>query len=256
MESRTVKILKTVITLAALLVIAACSSTPDKSDTELRKAAETNTALGRQYLDRGQYEISLEKLKRAVGYDKTYAPAHTMLGVLYETIGEMDDAEAEYRLAVRYDPKDGEVNNNLGAFLCANGKPGEADAYFNTAIEDPFYTTPGVALTNAGSCALQRGELDNAEKYLRQSLELDQRTPAALLAMAEVSYRKESFLRARAFLQRYEAVGPDTQESLYLGYLVETALGDAESAERYRSDLREQFPGSIQAGEPAGRETG
>ena len=39
-------------------------------------------------MDRGQYEIALEKLKKAVAYDKTYAPAHTMLGVLYETIGE------------------------------------------------------------------------------------------------------------------------------------------------------------------------
>ena len=148
----------------ALLLLPACSGTPEKSDSENRKAAETNTALGRQYMDRGQYEISLEKLKRAVSYDQTYAPAHTMLGVLYETIGETESAEKEYRLAVKHDPTDGDVNNNLGAFLCGIGKRKEADQYFRTAVEDPFYTTPEIALSNAGSCALARGDLDKAEE--------------------------------------------------------------------------------------------
>lgn len=239
--------------LLALLLAAGCVSEPKKSDAELRKAAETNTALGRQYLDRGQYEVALEKLKRAVAYDQTYAPAHTLLGVLYETIGEFQDAEAEYRLAVRYDPEDGDVNNNLGAFLCQNGKPGEAGPYFDTAVDDPFYTTPQVALTNAGACALARGELDKAESYLRQSLQIDQRSGAALLPMAEVSYRQGSYLRARAFLQRYEAVAPASEESLQLGIMIETALGDERSVEKYRTELKEKYPGSVQAGLRAGQ---
>ena len=142
---------RTVVTLSAALLLAACASAPGRSETDARKAAETNTALGRQYLDRGQYEISLEKLKRAVAFDETYAPAHTMLGVLYETIGDREMAEAEYRKAVRHDPTDGSVNNNLGAFLCGVGKREEADRFFRTAIEDPFYQTPQVAQSNAGS---------------------------------------------------------------------------------------------------------
>lgn len=244
------------IALAALLLIAACSSSPKKTDEDLRKAAETNTALGRQYMDRGQYEIALEKLKRAVANDRSYAPAHTMLGVLYENIGELDDAESEFRLAVKYDPKDGDVNNNLGAFLCRNDMAGEAEPYFQAALKDPFYTTPQIALTNAGSCALSRGELDKAETYLRQSLEQDQRNASALLSMADVSYQKKSYLRARAFLQRYESVGPDTEESLHLGYLIESALGDDQAANRYRDQLYREFPGTVQAGLRTGQDKG
>lgn len=244
------------IALVALLLITACSSSPKKTEEDMRKAAETNTALGRQYMDRGQYEVSLDKLKRAVANDKTYAPAHTMLGVLYETIGEMDDAETEFRLAVKYDPSDGDVNNNLGAFLCRNDNAAEADRYFQTALKDPFYTTPGIALANAGSCALSLGELDKAEGYLRQSLEQNSRNASALLPMAEVSYQKKSYLRARAFLQRYEAVGADTEESLYLGFLVESALGDNRAAERYRDQLYKEFPGTVQAGLRDGQDKG
>jgi len=231
-----------------LLMLAACSSTPEKSDGEMRRAAETNTALGRQYMERGEYEIALEKLKRAIGYDKTYAPAHTMLGVLYETIGETEEAGVEYRKAVQYDPKDGSVNNNYGAYLCGVGKADEAERYFRAAVDDPFYDTPAIALSNAGSCALSAGDLDKAESFLRQSLEYDPKLAAALLPMAEVSYRKESYLRARAFLQRFEAVSPTTQESLLLGYTIESRLGDMASAERYRLELLERYPEALRAG--------
>jgi type IV pilus assembly protein PilF len=244
-----------VFALLALTLLAACSSAPERSATDARKAAETNTALGRQYMERGQYEISLEKLKRAIAFDETYAPAHTMLGVLYETIGERDLAEAEYRKAVRHDPEDGSVNNNLGAFLCGVGKREEADQYFRTAIDDPFYETPQVAQSNAGSCALERGDLDTAETYLRQSLKRDPRMAAALLPMAEVSYRKGAYLQARAFLQRYEAVAARSRESLLLGVRVETALGDEASAEQYRRALRDNYPGALEADGAAGQGT-
>jgi type IV pilus assembly protein PilF len=237
-----------------LALLAACSSTPNKSDEELRKAAETNTSLGRQYMERGQHEVALEKLKRAVAYDKTYAPAHSMLAILYETIGQPEQAGEEYRLAVKYDPQGGEVNNNYGAFLCGTGRENEAEPYFLTAVADPFYPTPEIALSNAGSCALARDDLDKAESFLRQSLERDDKLGAALLPMAEVSYRKESFLQARAFLQRYESVGPVSEESLALGHRIESRLGDEKAAERYRRELQERYPGSSKAGGRASRE--
>mgnify|MGYP000676989826 CR=1 FL=1 len=66
-----------------------------------------------------------------------------------------------------------------------------------------------------------------------------------LLPLAEVSYRKEAYLQARAFLQRYEAVAADNEESLKLGYLIETALGDQSSADRYRLELRENYPNAL-----------
>jgi len=239
--------------LGLLVFLAACSSTPEKSESEVRRAAETNTALGRQYMDRGDYEIALEKLKRAIAYDKTYAPAHTLLAVLYETIGELDEAGAEYRKAVQYDPKNGDVNNNYGAFLCGSGKQKEAERYFLAAVDDPFYDTPAIALANAGSCALEAGDLDKAESFLRQSLGFDDQLATALLPMSEVSYRKGSYLRARAFLQRFEAVSPTTRESLTLGYNIESKLGDQASAERYRRELLERFPGAVKPGGKAGQ---
>jgi type IV pilus assembly protein PilF len=173
---------------------------------------------------------------------------------LYETIGQTDKAEDEYRRAVEYDPEDGDVNNNYGAFLCGIGKWQKAEPYFLAAVEDPFYETPAVALANAGTCALSGGDLDKAESFLRQSLGYDDQLEAALLPLAEVSYRKGSFLQARAFLQRYEAVGPMNEESLALGYRIEDSLGDEEAAQRYRLELLERYPGTREVSGRAGRE--
>lgn len=236
--------------LLATLLTVACSSTPStKSDeaTDAHKAAETNTSLGRQYVERGQYEVALEKLKRAVAYEKSYAPAHTMLGVLYETLGMMDKADEEYRLAVRYDPDDGQTNNNLAAFLCSRGEGREALTYFEKAIADPFYATPWVAYANAGLCALNMGELDKAEIYLRQSLEYDAEITGALLSMARLNYRKGQYLSARAFLQRFESVSEPSPQSLLLGYEIESALGDTRVATDYQSALLSNFPKSAEA---------
>ena len=243
-----------ILILFLLLFVVACASSGNSREDGDRKAAENNTSLGQAYMERQQYEVALEKLKRAVANDKTYAPAHTLLAILYENLGETELAEKEYKEAIKYDPTDGDVNNNYGAFLCRNGKSEQADQYFMTAVKDPFYTTPQMAYVNAGNCSLGRGDLDKAEAYLRQSLEFDGKNAAALLAMADVSYRRGSYLRARAFLQRYESVGNLNEQSLLLGYRIESELNDNKSAERYRTELFERFPNSSEAGQAAGRD--
>lgn len=233
------------------LALSACASSPELGDdgeeSAATRAAAVNTQLGTEYLNRGQYEVALEKLKKAIRSDKNFAPAHTVLGVLYEQLGEEELAHTHYRRALDITPRDGEVNNNYGAYLCRNGRMNEAQPYFEKALEDPFYPTPAVAMANAGQCSLDAGELDKAEAYLRKSLEYNAQNPDALLPLAAVAFRKQDFMRARAFIQRYEGVGPVTPESLELGYRIESGLDNDKNAREYRKRLLQQFPNSRQA---------
>jgi type IV pilus assembly protein PilF len=244
----------------ALALLAGCASTPNDGggaeDKDRRRAAELNTQLGREYMTRGQYEIALEKLKKATESDNGYAPAHTLLAVLYETLGEDENAGKHFEAAVRADPDNGDVNNNYGAFLCRTGRPERVDRYFLTALDDPFYQTPAVALANAGACAVQRGDLAQAETYLRQALAYDPDFPDALLSLAALNYEQGELLRARAFLQRFDGVAEMTAESLLLGYRIETGLGNPRDATLYRSELIQQFPSAPEALEVQGRATG
>ena len=236
--------------LLILIILSGCVSNqpvdPD-AKTDARKAAESNTQLGLEYMNRGQLEVSLGKLKKAVRDDPTYAPAHTVLAVLYERLREMSLAGKHYQKAVEADPSSGDVNNNYGVYLCKTGKEEEAIPYFLKALDDPFYGSPAVALANAGSCALNNDMLVDADTYLRSSLKYDPGFPDALLSMANLKYRQKSYMGSRAFLQRYEAAAPRTSGSLFLGYEIETALNDDKTAGQYLSLLNSQFPESKEA---------
>jgi type IV pilus assembly protein PilF len=235
----------------AILALGACASSPPAPSDSVRQQAQINTSLGREYMTRGQYEIALDKLKKAINADPEYAPAHTVIAVLYERIGEAEKAEQHYRSAVEAAPANGDVNNNYGVFLCKNGSPGKAVGHFLKAIDDPFYRTPAVAYANAGACELQGGNLDKAERFLRQSLEYDAEFADALLPMANIYYQNKDYFRARAFLQRYEGAGPDTADSLALGFRIETGLQNREQASAYLQKLMSAFPESSAGGASA-----
>jgi type IV pilus assembly protein PilF len=237
--------------LVSLLVSAGASQQTENPDekSDSRRAAESNTSLGLEYMERGQYEVALGKLKKAVREDPGYAPAHTVMAVLYERIGEFALAGKSYQKAYQADPANGDVNNNYGVYLCKSGEANKAMGHFLKALDDPFYSSPSVALTNAGACEMGDGDLAEANNYLRRALKIEPDFPDALMAMANLKFQEQNYLGARAFMQRYEAAASHDAESLLLAYKIETASGDSKNANRYKLMLESHFPESEQTRE-------
>jgi type IV pilus assembly protein PilF len=169
--------------------------------------------------------------------------------VLYERIGDVKQAEEHYRRAAQLKPKGGNELNNYGAFLCKIGRYDESTEYFERAVADPFYNTPDVALTNEGTCLLKGGKNDAAEAALRKALDRSPNNSEALFQLASVLYQKGDFFKARAFMQRFEAVGQARPESLMLGRNIELRLGNGSAASDYTRRLLQSFPESQQARE-------
>lgn len=251
--------------LSALLLAAGCSSAPtmlmepnartvpvdrpappralrpaDRGDPQ--RAAQTHVGLAQGYMQRGEYEIAMERLRHALELDPSSADAHTVMAALYERLDRPQLAERHYERAARLAPDSGVVLNNYGTWLCRNGRAAEADGWFARALEDPFYPSPGTALANAGACAMDAGDPGRAEAYFRRSVELQPDDRSALQQLAQLSYQRGDYLRARAFLQRREAAGPLEPQALELGARIEDALGDTQAAQRYRIQLRDEFP--------------
>lgn len=214
---------------------------------EAQDAARVHTELGQQYMANGDLKTALEKLNRALQFDENYAPAHTVMAVLDERINRPEQAEQHYRRAVQLEPDKGMPNNNLGAFLCRIGKGAEALRYFDTALKDPFYQTPDVALTNKGICQLRMNDLAGAQASLRKALEANPNNGDALLHLAKALYLNNDAFRARAFIQRFDALGQPSADALKLGHDIETRLGNTDAAQTYRRRLQSQFPDSDQA---------
>ncbi len=232
--------------LLSLLLAACVSSPPPLHEPDLKEASRLNTRLGIDYMQKGRLELAREKLQRAVEQDDDNAVAHSFLAFIYSRRGEADKAERAYRRALAIDGRNPDTLNNFGIFLCEQGRREEAERYFMQAAQAPQYTRPEAALTNAGVC-LRSQAPERAESYLREALRKNPKFPEALAQMAALSVARGEYLKARAFLQRYEAVAPHIAETLWLAIQTERQLGDAAAAARYARMLRESFPDSVEA---------
>lgn len=210
-------------------------------------AARIHTELAQRYMESGDLQTALEKLNKALKFDPTYAPAHTVIAVVYERINKLPEAEQHYRKAVAIEPTKGATNNNLGVFLCHTGKMAEANKYFVKAVADPFYKTPDVAMTNAGVCQLRADDLNGAIVSFRDAIKRNPQNAEALFQLANALYLNKDAFRARAFIQRFDAMGQPTAGSLKLGHDIESSLGNPEGALAYSKQLLSQFPDSEQA---------
>ncbi len=241
-----------IVLILMAVFISGCASQQEQDsydESNTRKAVESNTSLGLEYMNRGQYEVALGKLKKAIREDPDYAPAQTVIAVLYETIGEQELAGKHYKKAYEAAPKDGDVNNNYGVYLCKTGKQDQAIQHFLKALDDPFYSTPAIALTNAGSCALRNGNFTQADEYLRRALKIEPDFPDALMNMSRLSFEQQEYLQARAFMQRYETAATHVAETLLLAFRIEMASGNSRAANKYKLMLESYFPESEETAE-------
>ncbi len=240
----------TVIVLAAA-VLAGCGGSQavrngDSNDGNAGPA-QVNTQLGIAYMRRGEHEVALEKLQRAIQHDPDYTDAHTGLAVLYEQINKPDKALQHYEKAAKLSPDNGNVHNNLGQLLCKQGDYEKAEEHFLKALDDPFYDTPAVAYTNAGVCSERADKPGRAEDFYRAALEEREDYPEALYRLSRLKHERGQLMSARAFHQRYMDAAPATPAALLLGVRIERKLGDEKAAAGFAAALNKQFPDSPEA---------
>lgn len=231
------------LSLALFIGLTGCSSNTVREGVDQEKAAKANAELGLRYMLQGNNELALSKLKRALEYDPTYAPAHHYMAELYRRLERPDKADDHFRDAVYYDENnDSNLYNNYGAFLCSQGRHDDGVKQFEKVLDNPVYARPGQVYENLGMCLESKPDLEKAEEYLRKALKENPRLPKSLLAMGRISYSRGNTLSARAYLQRYEAVARHSPESLWLGIRIERVLGDKDALASYGLMLKGRFP--------------
>jgi type IV pilus assembly protein PilF len=243
---------RAILVLAAVLPVAACVtevSGRQIPEVDPVAAAESNMQLGVGYLRQGNLPAAQEKLEKAIEQDPKLVEAYLALGIVYERLDDAREAESVYKKAVQIAQQDPSALNAYASFLCrVDGRRDDAIKYFDRAAEVPLskkFVNRAVIYTNAGVC-LKPVDLGRAEEYLRLALRTDARYREALLQMADVAHQRNNDLQARAFLERYLAVGRATPAVLWLGVQIEQSNGDRAAAERYAKQLKQDFPASVE----------
>lgn len=236
----------TVLVLSLTLVACQSPSTVNKPHSDRAKLSEINTELGGQYLRSREYQIAMDKLKKAIDLDPHNVDAHSTLGLLYNALGQHEQAEASFKQALRIEPNNSAALNNYGQFLCQRTRYEEGQKAIMKAVENPLYRNAENAYYNAGVCALSGHQLEQADANFRKALELDPQMAPALLQMAELSLQQQHALQGRAYLQRYTALAQPNARSLWLGVQIERQLGDRDAEASYGLQLERNFPDSPQ----------
>jgi type IV pilus assembly protein PilF len=114
-------------------------------------------------------------------------------------------------------------------------------------VRNPLYTTPEVALVNAGVCVRSAGNLLDADRYFAKALAIRPNMPEALLQQGNVAFDRGDSEQARDIVQKYLAVNPPTPEILWLGFRSQRKLGDPVAAAIFARRVQTEFPNSQQA---------
>ncbi|MEE9493207.1 MAG: type IV pilus biogenesis/stability protein PilW [Gammaproteobacteria bacterium] len=234
--------------VALLVLLTSCAVAPKVDPAKINKAARINTELGVMYLRKGQHELSMQKLSKAIEQDVDYAPAHESIAILYEELGEIGKADKHYRRALAIEDDSSSTLNNYGQFLCRQNKLERADKYFQRAFKDPLFAHPELIYTNAGICASQQPDVQKAETYFRQALQVMPEYLPALKQMALLTFSQDNYLGSRAYLQRYGSRAPLTADLLWIALRVEHRLNDTIAEKKYATDLKRRYPQSKEAG--------
>ncbi|MCF8015588.1 MAG: tetratricopeptide repeat protein, partial [Chromatiaceae bacterium] len=158
--------------LALALSLAGCAGSAEKrSDVpEGESPADLYVDLATEYIQRGQLDTALGRAQQAVAADRKSARAHYILAIVYERLGDQKQAQREFAEAVERAPKNPDYRNAWGAVLCAEGQYDAGLREIQTALADPLYQGPEVALMNAADCSRRAGRRGDVERYLRQAL--------------------------------------------------------------------------------------
>jgi type IV pilus assembly protein PilF len=244
--------MRTVFTLGLTLLLLLCAGCsggdPNVRKINEEKAAEANAELGLRYMMQGDYQIALEKLKKALDFNDESANAHHYIAELYRRLGETEKAQRHYEDALSYSESgNSSLYNNYGVFLCNQRRFDEAEEMFQRVLKDPVYKQRAKLFENMGLCQQDKPDPVKAEEYFRQALKYNPKRPRSLQAMAKISFDEGSHLSARAYLQRYLEVARHTPQTLWLGIRVERVLGDKNAVASYALLLERNFPKSPEA---------
>ncbi|MCU7960221.1 MAG: type IV pilus biogenesis/stability protein PilW [gamma proteobacterium symbiont of Bathyaustriella thionipta] len=221
------------------------SSTGVLGDAASRnRQSDVYAKLGLEYMRTGQLDVALQKLHRGLDRDPDNANLHYVIALVYERLGEADSAHEHFQEGLSLEPKNSYIINAYGTFQCKQKNYDEAIKLFKRALENPLYDNPEVAWSNAGYCAAQIPDKEQAETYLRTALRINREYPQALAQMANLMLDKEKYLAARGYLQRYQAVANPTAATLWTCVRVERQLKNKDEEASCGLLLRNKYPDS------------
>lgn len=250
----TVKVgLLRVLVALTTLAIAACASTPKVSSPfsnavnlkpQPKLAAKYNVQLGIAYMQRGDLEFALRKLRLALKQNPQDPMVHAALALLYERLGEVNRADKAFHRALHLAPHNPNISNNYAVYLCRTHRVTQGVKRLLATARNPLYRTPEAAYTNAAVCLMSVHHDAEAKRYLKLALQLSPSFEQAAYQLAHLEMQEGDLKGARSRVDHYLDTYTETPRLLALGLQIARKQHDAIGEEHYKQRLRVDFPHS------------
>ncbi len=178
----------------------------DWARQEMEKLAQANQKnprypywLARLDYDETRYADAVDKLKKALMLDPDFMRAYDNLGLCYEALGEFEQASKSYEKA-------NQLNRHQG---------------FNSAWPP----------LNLGTLLLNRGDISEAEAYLREAVSCDPKLPQARFQLGTLLEKQEKYREAIQELNEAATLDPSYPEPHYALARVYRTTGDLKNSE-------------------------
>jgi type IV pilus assembly protein PilF len=172
-----------------------------QTEESIRKATGYyQEGLANMETDRRQAFVSFQK---AVQLNPSHREAHYYLAHLYTLQTKYPQAVAELREVLAIDPDYAEAHNYLGQVLEAQGQWRDAVVEYRTALRNPLYATPDIALYRLGRALAHEGEYEPAMTALEDAIRItppSQPLAPVLLELARVYIKLGYTSKAREAL--------------------------------------------------------
>lgn len=218
------------------------STTSDRTD--IQKRARIRLQLAVSYYEQRQLPVALDEVKRAIATDPEYADAYSMRALIYMDMGETRQADESFQAALRLAPNNPDYQNNYGRFLCENHQETRALTYFDAALKNKSYQSPGKALLNAGLCSIRLNRDADAERYLLDAFRYEPGNPVVSFNLAQIYYRRHDYERAKFYVTRAVKSDLVTADMYWLAIRIARKTDDRNEENTLALQLRRRFPDS------------
>lgn len=220
----------------------AVPATPDGQAR--RKAALIRLDLATNYLGIGKPDVAMEEVGNALAIDPSLTDAYLVRGLVYAQRQDFANAEADYNRVLQARPNDPDVIHNVGFLKCQQSRFDEAQDWFSRALATPGYQNRARTLMAQGLCLQSAGKPHEAIDALKQAHALDSANPIVGYNLASLLYQRGEVANAQGYLRRLNASGLANAETLWLGIKVENALGNQLGVRELGGVLASKFPQS------------
>ncbi len=184
---------------AVLLTSISCASKPEQKAEDSR-AGDLHYQMGVTYLTKGNVEMALFELSKAVRLKPRDGEVRFALGTVYLYKGESERAIVEFKEVIRLNPGHADAYNNLGAAYVRIEKWDLAIDACQTALDQIGYQTPEKALTIIGWSYYKKNDPVNSIAYLKRALEIRPGSPDTANKISEVYITEGRLDKAQAIL--------------------------------------------------------